>query len=111
VLQRYVVRILLMCVYCPYVCTKTHVYRVPIYAASSWASLVSLTASAYVEPLRDVYEVGISSLSLSATDDAGLHHLHIPATPHQLHRRRARPDHPHDRPSARIAPLAAEPGV
>ncbi|KAF7447285.1 Solute-trans-a domain containing protein, partial [Pyrenophora tritici-repentis] len=41
VLQRYVVRILLM---------------VPIYAASSWASLVSTIASAYVEPFRDVYE-------------------------------------------------------
>ncbi|KAH7071939.1 organic solute transporter Ostalpha-domain-containing protein [Paraphoma chrysanthemicola] len=41
VLQRYVIRILLM---------------VPIYAAASWASLVSLTASSYVDPLRDVYE-------------------------------------------------------
>ncbi|KAH7371403.1 organic solute transporter Ostalpha-domain-containing protein [Pyrenochaeta sp. MPI-SDFR-AT-0127] len=41
VLQRYVVRILLM---------------VPIYSAASWASLVSITAAAYVEPFRDVYE-------------------------------------------------------
>ncbi|EAT86946.1 hypothetical protein SNOG_05882 [Parastagonospora nodorum SN15] len=41
VLQRYVVRILLM---------------VPIYSGASWASLVSITAASYVDPLRDVYE-------------------------------------------------------
>lgn len=41
VLQRYVVRILLM---------------VPIYAGVSWASLVSITAASYMEPFRDVYE-------------------------------------------------------
>ncbi|KAF1952361.1 DUF300-domain-containing protein [Byssothecium circinans] len=40
-LQRYVVRILLM---------------VPIYAASSWASLVSIQASFWIGPLRDIYE-------------------------------------------------------
>ncbi|KAF2279288.1 DUF300-domain-containing protein [Westerdykella ornata] len=40
-LQRYVVRILLM---------------VPIYSASSWASLVSLKAAFWIGPLRDVYE-------------------------------------------------------
>lgn len=40
-LQRYVVRILLM---------------VPIYAISSWVSLMSLTAAFYVDPIRDVYE-------------------------------------------------------
>ncbi|KIV80280.1 hypothetical protein PV11_07793 [Exophiala sideris] len=40
-LQRYVIRILLM---------------VPIYAASSWASIMSLTAAFYVDPLRDIYE-------------------------------------------------------
>ncbi|KAF2796973.1 DUF300-domain-containing protein [Melanomma pulvis-pyrius CBS 109.77] len=40
-LQRYVVRILLM---------------VPIYSASSWASLVSLRAAFWIGPLRDVYE-------------------------------------------------------
>src|SRR5271156_3855398 len=40
-LQRYVVRILLM---------------VPIYSASSWAGIVSLTAAFYLEPLRDIYE-------------------------------------------------------
>ena len=40
-LQRYVVRILIM---------------VPIYAASSWASVVSLQAAFYLDPLRDIYE-------------------------------------------------------
>lgn len=41
-LQRYVIRILLM---------------VPIYSASSWASIVSLKAAFYLDPLRDIYEV------------------------------------------------------
>lgn len=40
-LQRYVVRILLM---------------VPIYSAASWASVESQTAAFYLDPLRDVYE-------------------------------------------------------
>ncbi|OJJ47227.1 hypothetical protein ASPZODRAFT_132192 [Penicilliopsis zonata CBS 506.65] len=40
-LQRYVVRILLM---------------VPIYAASSWASIISLRASYFLDPVRDIYE-------------------------------------------------------
>lgn len=40
-LQRYVVRILVM---------------VPIYSISSWTSMVSLTASAYIDPIRDIYE-------------------------------------------------------
>lgn len=40
-LQRYVVRILLM---------------VPIYAAASWASVQSQTAAFYLDPLRDIYE-------------------------------------------------------
>ncbi|KAI1265742.1 DUF300-domain-containing protein [Xylariaceae sp. FL1019] len=40
-LQRYVVRILLM---------------VPIYSISSWASMVSLTAAAFLDPIRDIYE-------------------------------------------------------
>ncbi|KAE8379908.1 DUF300-domain-containing protein [Aspergillus bertholletiae] len=40
-LQRYVVRILLM---------------VPIYAATSWTSIVSLKASLWLAPIRDVYE-------------------------------------------------------
>ncbi|RMZ81315.1 hypothetical protein DV737_g2606, partial [Chaetothyriales sp. CBS 132003] len=40
-LQRYVVRILLM---------------VPLYSAASWASVVSLEAAFYLDPLRDIYE-------------------------------------------------------
>ncbi|KAL7949959.1 organic solute transporter Ostalpha domain-containing protein, partial [Trichoderma barbatum] len=40
-LQRYVVRILLM---------------VPIYSIASWTSMVSLRASAFVDPIRDIYE-------------------------------------------------------
>ncbi|KAL3461595.1 organic solute transporter Ostalpha-domain-containing protein [Aspergillus heterothallicus] len=40
-LQRYVVRILLM---------------VPIYAVSSWTSIISLKASLWLAPIRDVYE-------------------------------------------------------
>lgn len=32
------------------------VARVPIYAASSWASIVSLQASLWLDPIRDVYE-------------------------------------------------------
>ena len=40
-LQRYVVRILLM---------------VPIYATSSWAAVMSQTAAFYLDPLRDIYE-------------------------------------------------------
>ncbi|KAF2004557.1 DUF300-domain-containing protein [Amniculicola lignicola CBS 123094] len=40
-LQRYVVRILLM---------------VPIYSACSWASLVSIRAAFWIGPLRDIYE-------------------------------------------------------
>ncbi|KAI5865068.1 DUF300-domain-containing protein [Durotheca rogersii] len=40
-LQRYVVRILLM---------------VPIYSISSWSSMVSRTAAAFLAPVRDIYE-------------------------------------------------------
>ncbi|KXJ92424.1 organic solute transporter Ostalpha-domain-containing protein [Microdochium bolleyi] len=40
-LQRYVVRILLM---------------VPIYAITSWVSMISLTAAAFLDPIRDIYE-------------------------------------------------------
>ncbi|GAP91918.1 putative DUF300 domain protein [Rosellinia necatrix] len=40
-LQRYVVRILLM---------------VPIYSISSWVSMVSLKAAAFLSPIRDIYE-------------------------------------------------------
>jgi len=40
-LQRYVIRILLM---------------VPVYAAASWGSIMSLKAALFLDPLRDVYE-------------------------------------------------------
>lgn len=40
-LQRYVVRILLM---------------VPIYSIASWTSMISLTAAAFLDPVRDIYE-------------------------------------------------------
>ena len=40
-LQRYVVRILVM---------------VPIYSAASWAGIVSLKAAFYLDPLKDIYE-------------------------------------------------------
>lgn len=40
-LQRYVVRILLM---------------VPIYSVSSWTSIISLKASSFISPVRDIYE-------------------------------------------------------
>jgi hypothetical protein len=30
---------------------------VPIYSAASWASIMSLAAAFYLDPLRDVYEV------------------------------------------------------
>ncbi|KAK3323520.1 organic solute transporter Ostalpha-domain-containing protein [Cercophora scortea] len=40
-LQRYVIRILLM---------------VPIYSFSSWASMVSRPAAAFLDPIRDIYE-------------------------------------------------------
>ncbi|KAI0478613.1 DUF300-domain-containing protein [Xylariaceae sp. FL0804] len=40
-LQRYVVRILLM---------------VPIYSISSWVSMVSLAAASFLDPIRDIYE-------------------------------------------------------
>ncbi|KAL7785184.1 organic solute transporter Ostalpha domain-containing protein [Trichoderma ceciliae] len=40
-LQRYVVRILLM---------------VPIYSIASWTSMVSLRAASFVDPIRDIYE-------------------------------------------------------
>lgn len=31
--------------------------RVPIYAASSWTSIVSLQAAQFLDPIRDIYEV------------------------------------------------------
>jgi len=45
-LQRYVIRILLM---------------VPIYSLSSWSSIISLKAAMFVDPVRDIYEVWLLS--------------------------------------------------
>lgn len=41
IMQRYVVRIMLM---------------VPLYAIASWLSLLSFTAASFIDPIRDVYE-------------------------------------------------------
>ncbi|KAJ5387495.1 Organic solute transporter Ost-alpha, partial [Penicillium cosmopolitanum] len=46
---------------------------VPIYAASSWTSIISLRAAQFLDPIRDIYEVG-------------LHDLHIFPTSHKLPR-------------------------
>ncbi|KAI0172290.1 DUF300-domain-containing protein [Hypoxylon sp. FL1284] len=74
-LQRYVVRILLM---------------VPIYSISSWVSMVSLTAAAFMDPIRDIYEAftiytffqllinyldGERALIIMAHGRAPVHHL------------------------------------
>jgi len=48
-LQRYVIRILLM---------------VPIYSVASWVSLISLKVAFWVDPFRDVYEVSTCQLDL-----------------------------------------------
>ncbi|KAF3942319.1 hypothetical protein ABW19_dt0206663 [Dactylella cylindrospora] len=60
-LQRYVVRILLMYGYIPLVWQAwrqgVNVFnRVPIYAITSWLSLESLTAAFFLDPIRDIYE-------------------------------------------------------
>lgn len=44
--------------------------RVPIYSAASWASLVSITAAAYVEPFRDVYEVSTALFPQTIATDS-----------------------------------------
>lgn len=57
------------------------VIRVPIYAASSWTSIVSLKAAQFLDPIRDIYEV--LGVIQSETDPrltefcAGVHHLHV----------------------------------
>ncbi|KAJ5496038.1 Transmembrane protein [Penicillium diatomitis] len=65
-LQRYVVRILLMWVtsgirrgFETVGRRKLIKLRVPIYAASSWTSIVSLKAAQFLDPIRDIYERGI----------------------------------------------------
>ena len=66
--------------------------RVPIYSASSYASLMSQTAAFYIDPLRDIYEVNdmhplvLATLKLRIT---GFHNIHLLPTSHQLPRWRA----------------------
>lgn len=78
-LQRYVVRILLL---------------VPFFASASWASLVSLRASRWIDPLRDVYEVWLTPIvpmalymPMAETFLPGIRHLRLLPIAHQLHRR------------------------
>ena len=57
-LQRYVIRILLMYVDISYSgASNLLCIRVPVYSASSWASIMSQDAAFYLDPLRDIYEV------------------------------------------------------
>lgn len=96
-LQRYVIRILLM-----YVGntlggrSPLNNIRVPIYSASSWASIMSQDAAFYLDPLRDIYEVShaIHEVAESRyiwplTNISGFHDIYFLPTPNQLPRRRA----------------------
>ena len=67
----------------------------------------SVLRGALQRRLRGTYNLSLWQLSL--THGSGLHHLHLPPAAYQLHRRRTRPHHPHDRPPARIPPVAAQP--
>lgn len=69
------------------------VIRVPIYAASSWTSIVSLKASLWLDPIRDVYEVHMFynnqsglSLNVNVPTHIGLYDLHLFPAAHQLSR-------------------------
>lgn len=95
-LQRYVIRIL---------------FLVPIYSASSWASIMSQTAAFYLDPLRDIYEVSTKSkITLNpgcmANGTPGIHDIYLLPAPHQLPRRRALPHNNDARPPTRKPPLA-----
>lgn len=105
-----------------YVCTLSlpltrqclHTSRVPIYSASSWASMMSLTAAFYVEPIRDIYEASFSGsrtrLSFStdmSLDLIGLHHIYFLPTSDQLYRWRTFADHNDAWPSTCTPSLAA----
>jgi hypothetical protein len=57
-LQRYVIRILLMYESTTEKFMHTLIgYRVPIYSIASWCSIISLKVAMFVDPIRDVYEV------------------------------------------------------
>lgn len=94
-LQRYVVRILLL---------------VPFFAGASWASLVSLKASFWIEPFRDVYEVGTQSSHAPPllTIAPGFHNLRLLPAAHQLHWWRTSTYYPHARTAASLSPVAIE---
>lgn len=47
--------------------------RVPIYSASSYASLMSQTAAFYIDPLRDIYEVNDAHPLVLATLKLRIH--------------------------------------
>ena len=90
-LQRYVIRILLMyAVQLLRMENCLYAVRVPIYSASSWASIMSLTAAFYLDPIRDIYEVSDTTRFYAAERSylikaLGIHHLHIFSTSHKLH--------------------------
>lgn len=61
--------------------------RVPIYAASSWASIISLNAAFYLDPIRDIYEASSASSNISSTlTDADLNRPlpYIPSSSYSL---------------------------
>ena len=65
ILQRYVVRILLM-----YVAIRGLAHsRVPLYAIASWWGLKNFTVAAIIDPVRDIYEVQMFQF---ATDNRAL---------------------------------------
>lgn len=39
-------------------------HRVPIYSIASWTSMVSRTAAAFLDPIRDIYEVLFVALAM-----------------------------------------------
>ena len=66
----------------------------PIYSLSSWSSIISLKAAMFVDPIRDIYEVGPYPYMFEMTPTlSGFYNLHILSTPYQLYRRRKSVDH------------------
>lgn len=93
-LQRYVIRILLMYVSDPRVHRRMlTMSRVPIYSISSWSSIISLKIAMFVDPIRDIYEVvqTIHPRGQRLTG-VGFHYLYFLPTLDQLPRRGASSD-------------------
>lgn len=113
-LQRYVIRILLMYVHDPIVTSKaehpTKQCRVPIYALSSWASMVSLKVAFWVDPIRDIYEVSITLTNnpYNTKRLLGLHDLYILSTIDKLHWWRTSTNHFDAWKRTRSPPVAAQ---